>query len=99
MTKHVTNENGPNLVKYTVHKIGPEDKDNSKRLKCKNKTFITLTSIINFFEGLKCYKKSNPIQMGFIEDIIFMIIKGYKPLSIMESLWLRQMILCLYGQV
>jgi len=31
------------------------------------------------------YKKSNPIQMGFIENLVLMIAKGYMPLSIVES--------------
>jgi hypothetical protein len=37
--------------------------------------------------------------MGFIEDFVFMIVKGYMPLSIVESPWLKQMVLHLYGQV
>jgi len=31
MNKHVTNEHGLDLVKYTMHKIGLEGKDSSKR--------------------------------------------------------------------
>jgi cysteine synthase len=31
MNKHVTNEHGLNLVKYTVHKTGLEGKDSSKK--------------------------------------------------------------------
>jgi hypothetical protein len=47
---------------------------------------------------VKPYKKSNPIQMGFIENLILMIAKGYMPLSIVESPWLRRMVLCLCDQ-
>jgi len=42
-------------------------------------------AITNFFGSMKHYKKSNPIQMGFIEDFVLMIAKGYMPLSIVES--------------
>jgi hypothetical protein len=48
---------------------------------------------------VKPYKKSNPIQMGFIENLVLMIAKGYMPLPIVESLWLRRMVLCLCDQV
>jgi hypothetical protein len=37
--------------------------------------------------------------MGFIEDLVLMITKGYIRLSIMESLWLKQMLLRLCGQI
>jgi hypothetical protein len=37
--------------------------------------------------------------MGFIEDIFYIIIKGYMPLSIVERAWLKQMVLRLYGQI
>jgi hypothetical protein len=61
MKKHVTNEHGPDLVKYTVHKIGLEGRDSNRRQKCKSRTFNTPTSIIKFFGGVRFYKKSNPI--------------------------------------
>jgi len=64
MKKHVTNEHGLDLVKYIVHKTGLEGKDISKKQKCKSGAFIMPTSIIKFFEGVKLYKKSNPIQNG-----------------------------------
>ncbi len=37
--------------------------------------------------------------MGFIEDLILMIAKENMPLFVVESPWLRQMVLCLCGQV
>ncbi len=86
-------------MKYTVHKINLEGGNNSKRHKCKNRAFVTHLTIINFFGGVKPYKKSNPMQMGFTEDLVLMIVKGYMPLSIVGSPWLRQMVLHLCGQV
>jgi hypothetical protein len=37
--------------------------------------------------------------MGFIKYLVLMIVKGYMPLSIMEILWLKQMVLHLYDQI
>jgi hypothetical protein len=90
MKKHVKNEHGPNLVKYTMHKINLEGGDNSKKHKCKNRAFVTHTTIIIIFGGVKPYKKSNPMQMGFAEDLVLMIVKSYMSLSIVGNPWLRQ---------
>jgi hypothetical protein len=48
---------------------------------------------------VKLYKKFNPMQMGFIEDLVLIIIKGYMPLSIVGSPWLKQMVLHFCGQI
>jgi hypothetical protein len=37
--------------------------------------------------------------MGFIEDLVFMIVKGNMFLSIVENPWFKWMVLCLCGQV
>jgi hypothetical protein len=37
--------------------------------------------------------------MGFIEDLVLMIVEGYMPLSIVQSPWLRWMVLHLCDQV
>ncbi len=37
--------------------------------------------------------------MGFIEDLVLMINEGHMPLFVMESLWLKRMVLHLCGQV
>jgi hypothetical protein len=37
---------------------------------------------MKFFGNVRPYKKSNLIQLGFIEDLVLMIAKGYMPLSI-----------------
>jgi len=52
-----------------------------------------------FFRNVRPYKKSNLICIGFIKDLVLIIIKGYMPLSIMEIPWLRRMVLHLYGQI
>jgi hypothetical protein len=54
--------------------------------KCKQKASTTPTTLMNLFGNVKPYKKSRPIQLRFIEDLVLMIVKGYKPLSIVESL-------------
>ncbi len=50
-------------------------------------------------ESVKPYYKPNLIQMGFFEDLVLMINKGYMLLFVMESLWLKQTMLHLCDQV
>ncbi len=64
-------------------------KDGGNRLKCKQRASATPTTITIFFGNVKTYKKSNPIRMAFIEYLVLMIVKGYMPLSIVESPWLK----------
>ncbi len=68
-----------------VHKISLEGRNSNKRKNCNNRASIMPTTIIMFFGRVRPYKKSNPIQMGFIEDLILMIANSYMPLSIVES--------------
>jgi hypothetical protein len=63
------------LVKYIAHKNGVENKDGGKWQKCKQKAFVTLMAITNFFKYVKPYKKCNPTQMKFIEDLVFFFLK------------------------
>jgi len=76
MKKHAINEHGPYLVKYIMHKIDLKGGDNNKRHKCRSRASVTLTTITNFFGDVRPYKKSNTIQMGFIEDLVLIIDKG-----------------------
>ncbi len=78
--------------------VAIEGKNGGKQQKWKHKAFATLTTITNFFENVKPYKKSNPIQMGFIDDLVLMVVNGYMCLFIVDNLWLKQMVLCLCGQ-
>jgi hypothetical protein len=88
------------LHKYLLHKnSNVKGRDGGKQKKCKQKAFATPIIIMKFFGNVRPYKKSNLIQLGFIEDLVLMIAKGYMPLSIVESPWLRQMVLHHHGQV
>jgi hypothetical protein len=62
-------------------------KNGGKRQKCKQKAFATPITITNVFGNVRPYKKSNPIQMGFIEDLVLMIAKENMPLFVVESPW------------
>jgi hypothetical protein len=46
------------------------------------------TSIVDSFNFVVPYKKSNLAQELFLEDLILNIIKGYRPLSSTENVWL-----------
>jgi hypothetical protein len=74
-------------------------RNGGERKKCKQRASTTLIVINIFFGNVRPCKKSNPIQMRFIEDLVLIITKGYMPMSIVESPWLKQMVLCLCGQV
>lgn len=78
--------------------VAIKDKDGGEQQKWKHKAFATLTTIINFSENVRPYKNSNPIQMGFIDDLVLMIVNGYMCLFIVDNPWLKQMVLCLCGQ-
>ncbi len=63
-----------------------EDETSSpSREKCKNYKRATPFTIIEFFFNVQSYKSSNPLQLVFIEDLVLFIMKGYVPLSTMES--------------
>jgi hypothetical protein len=47
----------------------------------------------NFFGTQLPYNKSNPLQQAFFEDLVLYVAKGNKPLSFVENLWLRHLVL------
>jgi hypothetical protein len=88
------------LQKFFLHKnFYVEGRNGGKTQKCKQRASTTPIAINNFFGSVRPYKKSNSIEMGFIEDLVLIITKGYMLLSIVENPWLKRMVLCLCGQV
>jgi hypothetical protein len=39
-----------------------------------------------FFWKCEALHKCNPIQMGFVDNLVLIIVKGYMPLYVVESL-------------
>jgi hypothetical protein len=64
---------------------------NEKKV-AKKRTFPPF-QITNFFGSQKHYSKSNQTQQDFFEDLMLYNAKGYYPLSFIENLWLRCLIL------
>jgi hypothetical protein len=51
------------------------------------------TSIADFFNFGVPYKNSDLVQEFFLEDLILYIPKGYQPLSSIENVWLKMLVL------
>jgi hypothetical protein len=58
----------------------------------KKRTFPP-SQITNFFGSQKYNSQSNQTQQDFLEDLMLYNAKGYYPLSFIENLWLRCLIL------
>jgi len=90
MQKHVANEH---ILEYLLHKnSNVKGRNGGKQKKMQAKGIYHTYNHHDFFGKCEPYKKSNPIELGFIEDLVLMIAKGYMPLSIVESPWLRRMV-------
>jgi hypothetical protein len=50
-------------------------------------------SIIDFFGGGTSYSKKDFVQLNFIEDLVLHVCKGYQSISIVESSWLRRLVM------
>jgi hypothetical protein len=51
------------------------------------------SSIINFLVGGISYYKKNGVQIKFIEDLVLYACKGYETIWIIESFWLRRLVM------
>lgn len=61
--------------------------------KSKKRKIVQSSQIIDFFSSQQPYKKVEQLQINFITNLVLIIAKGYVPLSIVESQWLRRMVL------
>jgi hypothetical protein len=57
------------------------------------------TSIAAFFNSGVPYKNSDLAQELFLEDLILYITKGYQPLSSIENVWLKRLVLRQCGRI
>jgi hypothetical protein len=53
----------------------------------KKQAHVTPSAIFGFFSFTNQFKK-NETQVCFLEDVMLFVIKGYLPMSIVESIWL-----------
>jgi hypothetical protein len=51
------------------------------------------SQIVDFFGSKEPYKKLDPPQVNFITNLVLLIVKGCIPLSLVESQWVRRLVL------
>ncbi len=52
--------------------------------------------ITSYFGATNPYKKFDKAWQQFLEDLIFYICEGYRPLSTCDNIWLKRLVLYLY---
>jgi hypothetical protein len=51
------------------------------------------SKIIAFFGNKVPYSQNDHVQKTFLEDLFIYIVKGYRPLSLVENAWLKQLVM------
>jgi len=57
-----------------------------KRL-TKNKFHISSSTIFKFFSTSNKFKKNDPTHVGFLEDLMLLMIKRFLPMKIVDPIW------------
>ena len=91
MKTHVENEHAEELARY-VRESKAEEGDTARQ-KTKKRKGAPPSSITAYFENTKPYAKNDVQQQHFLEDLVLFIAKGYESLSIVESAWLRRLMM------
>ena len=91
MKTHVENEHAEELARY-VRESKAEEGDTARQ-KTKKRKGAPPSSITAYFGNTKPYAKNDVQQQRFLEDLVLFIAKGYESLSIVESAWLRKLMM------
>ena len=91
MKTHVKNEHAEELARYK--RESKVDEGETARQKSKKRKGAPPSSITTYFGNTKPYAKNDVQQQRFIEDLVLFIAKGYESLSIVESVWLRRLMM------
>lgn len=67
--------------------------EKQSRSQTKKRKTVQLSQILDFFSHRQSYKKAEVPQQNFITNLVLLIAKGCVSLSIVESQWLRRMVL------
>jgi hypothetical protein len=54
----------------------------------KKKFHVSSSTILKFFSTSNKFKKDDPMHVGFLEDLILLVIKRFLPTKIVDSTWL-----------
>ena len=90
MKNHVMNEH---LTEFQRYKASLTELEESARQKTKKRKGVQPSAITEFFAGHKSYHKGDVQQKHFLEDLVLFIAKGYETLAVVESLWLRRLVM------
>ena len=91
MKTHVENEHAEEFARYV--RESKADEGETARQKTKKRKGAPPSSITAYFGNTKPYAKNDVQQQRFIEDLVLFIAKGYESLSIVESAWLRRLMM------
>ena len=91
MKTHVENEHAEEFSRYV--RESKVDEGDTARQKSKKRKGAPPSSITAYFGNTKPYAKNDVQQQRFIEDLVLFIAKGYESLSIVESAWLRRLMM------
>jgi hypothetical protein len=61
--------------------------------KSKKQKGVPPSSIIDFFGGDTSYFKKYHVQLKFIKDFVFHVCNGYQNISVVESSWLKKLVM------
>ncbi|KAJ7552447.1 hypothetical protein O6H91_06G055400 [Diphasiastrum complanatum] len=92
MKKHVSSEHAEVLSKYKAQKDSICPKEDARH-PTKKRNLPSSSAITSFYGSSTPYKKEDDQQQCFLEDLVLYIVKGYRPLSSVENIWLRRLIL------
>jgi hypothetical protein len=92
MKKHLQNDHIKKFNKYKA-KVKAKDGGATKCQKFKKRMGVPPSSIIDFFSGGTSYSKKDHVQFQFIQDLVFHVCKGYQNISIVESYWLKRLVM------
>lgn len=93
LKKHVTHEQSKQYRKQSLFLVEKVSKTKSDKQFAKKRKIVPPFKITKFFNNQCPYNKSNPTQQSFMEVLVFHVVKGYKILTFVENLWLKQLVL------
>lgn len=99
MKKHLGQGHAIVFNKYKAARKSRETGELEGRSLAKKRKQLTPLAITGFFGSANPYKKGDPAEERFLEDLVLHIAKGYRPLSSVETAWLRKLVLHQCGQV
>ena len=92
MKNHVMNEHLTEFQRYKATLTVLEESE-AARQKTKKRKDVQPSAITEFFAGQKSYHKGDVQQKHFLEDLVLFIAKGYETLAVVESPWLRRLVM------